>query len=149
MAQLLAARSLALAAAGAILCCAVPAPADDTAARTGGAGWPDVGLAASRPSPKLAGARYGQALGASLVCPFVHLLPGADNLMSRYSGADLEAFKAEARQVALVWNKTLACDPTADINRCRVLSEKSCSEAIREIGPGGIAEPGLIEFRKQ
>lgn len=100
------------------------------------------------PSPKMAGARYGQALGASLVCPFVHLLPGADSLMQRFTGADLETFKSEAQRIALVWKKTLACDPTADINRCRVLSEKSCSEAIKEVGPGGTAEPGLIEFRK-
>lgn len=98
--------------------------------------------------PKLAGARYGQALGSSLVCPYIHLLPAADILMQRYTGAELDAFKAEAQQVALVWKKTLACDPVADINRCRVLSEKSCSEAIKEIGPAGTAAAGLIEFRK-
>lgn len=99
-------------------------------------------------APKLAGARYGQALGASLVCPFIHLMPAADALMGRYSGADLETFKAEAQQVTVVWKKTLGCDPMADINRCRVLSEKSCSEAIKEIGPSGTAATGLIEFRR-
>lgn len=111
------------------------------------AGTTSEGVAAPLP-PKLAGARYGQALGASLVCPFIHLLPGADALMSRYSGGDLETFKAEAQQIAVVWKKTLACDPMADINRCRILSEKSCSEAIKEIGPAGTAAQGLIEFRK-
>jgi hypothetical protein len=98
--------------------------------------------------PKLAGARYGQALGASMVCPFIAMQPAAESLLRRFDGADLEAFKTEAQRVALVWKKTLGCDPRADINRCRVLSEKSCSEALKEIGPDGTAEPGLIVFRK-
>lgn len=99
-------------------------------------------------TPKDFGARYGQALGASLVCPFIHLLPEADALLKRHSGDNLAAFQAEAKRVALIWQKTLACDPRADINRCRILSEKSCSEAIREIGPEGTVAKGLIEFRK-
>lgn len=100
------------------------------------------------PSAKDRGARYGQALGASLVCPFVHLLPAAEELRPSQPGADREQFEAEAKRVALVWQKTLACDPRADINRCRVLSEKSCSEAIRELGPEGTAVRGVLEFRR-
>ncbi len=99
-------------------------------------------------SAKDRGARYGQALGASLVCPFVHLLPAAEELRPSLPGADREQFEAEAKRVALVWQKTLACDPRADINRCRVLSEKSCSEAIRELGPEGTAVNGVLEFRR-
>ena len=130
----------------AVIATAVSAPAGAPALAN--AGVTGSHEAASMMPPKLAGARYGQALGASLVCPFIHLMPAAQDLMSRYSGSDLETFKAEAQQVTVVWKKTLGCDPRADINRCRVLSEKSCSEAIREIGPSGTAAKGLIEFRK-
>ncbi len=112
------------------------------------AAGPDTAETTSTMSPKLAGARYGQALGSSLVCPYIHLMPAAEDLMRRYSGADLDTFKDQAQQIAIVWKKTLGCDPMADINRCRVLSEKSCSEAIKEIGPAGTAAKGLIEFRK-
>lgn len=119
-----------------------------TASTTAGTTMADTTGSPAALPPKLAGARYGQALGSSLVCPYIHLQPAAETLLQRYTGADLDSFKAEAQQVALVWKKTLGCDPIADINRCRVLSEKSCSEAIREIGPAGTAVAGLIEFRK-
>jgi len=98
--------------------------------------------------PKDGGARYGQAIGASLVCPNTFVLPGTEALLKSYSGADLDAFKAAAQSVTLVWKKTLGCDAAADINRCRLLNDKSCSEAIKEIGTAGTVLPGLIEFRK-
>lgn len=98
--------------------------------------------------PKDGGARYGQAIGASLVCPNIFVLPGTEALLKSYSGAELGAFKAEAQSVTLVWKKTLGCDAAADINRCRLLNDKSCSEAIKEIGTAGTVLPGLIEFRK-
>lgn len=110
---------------------------------------PAAAPADARPlTPKDAGARYGQAVGASLVCPYIFLLPKSEALLKAYAGADLEAFTAQAQSVTLVWKKTLGCDAKADINRCRLLNEKSCSEAVKEIGVTGTVLPGLIEFRK-
>jgi len=122
----------------------VPALALAVAALDPAAAAEPVTTAAPLP-PKEAGARYGQALGASLVCPNARLAPAAEALMARYGGADLDAFKETAQRVTLVWKKTLGCDARADINRCRLLNEISCGEALREIGPAGSQLPGLID----
>lgn len=109
-------------------------------------GWTPAAMAADAAvlPPKEAGARYGQALGASLICAGTKLTPAADALLARYSGADLDTFRAQAQSVTLLWKKTLGCDPKADINRCRLLNEISCTEALKEIGPTGSQLPGLI-----
>lgn len=98
--------------------------------------------------PALAGARYGQAVGASRVCPNIHLLPAAEAFKARYDGSQGEVFTKHAQSIALMWEKTLSCDPAKDINRCRILSEKSCSETIKELGAEGTIVRGLVEFRK-
>ena len=49
--------------------------------------------AAAPLTPKDAGQRYGQALGALEVCHGSKLTAKADGLSQSYSGAELEAFK--------------------------------------------------------
>jgi hypothetical protein len=110
-------------------------------ASAGGAGEPDV-------EARSAGIRYGQAVGAAATCAHVVLMPAAAALAQRFESNARQSFRDEAERVARAWARSLDCKTAADINRCRILSEKSCNEALREIGPEGIAIPGLIEFRR-
>jgi hypothetical protein len=97
-------------------------------------------------SPRDAGARQGQAIGASIVCPGTHMTKKAEDLGGAYSGADLEAFNVQSARVTEVWRNLLNCDPQGGPDRCRIINQKSCLEAAQEIGPAGSVLPGLIEL---
>ena len=96
-------------------------------------------------TPKDAGARYGQALGAVEICIGAKVTDRASALNSVYSGADLEAFKAQAAKIYDAWIKVKNCVRQDDPNQCKVIMDESCAAAIAEIGPAGTAIPGLLE----
>ena len=103
-------------------------------------------LAQQAPDPKEAGARYGQALGAVFACPGFR--PGASlgPLMARFSGSDLDTFKAQAARVLGLWQQVKTCNAAAaGPDQCQVVQVKSCREALAEVGPTGTQQPGLIE----
>lgn len=97
-------------------------------------------------SPRDAGARQGQAIGAAIVCPGMHLTKRAEDLGSGFSGADLEAFNTQSAKVAESWRELLNCDLKGGSDKCRIINEKSCLEAAQQIGPSGSVLPGLIEI---
>ena len=103
-------------------------------------------LAQQAPDPKEAGARYGQALGAVLACPGFRPGAGLGPLMSRFSGSDLETFKAQAARVLGLWQQVKTCNAAAaGPDQCQVVQVKSCREALAEVGPTGTQQPRLIE----
>ncbi len=93
-------------------------------------------------SPEEAGARYGQALGASRLCRGYEVLPGADELAAIFKGDELTAFQEAAARVVQAWQRTTSCQDGA--NMCMRYQLASCNEAMREIGPQGVRYPGLI-----
>ena len=93
-------------------------------------------------SPEEAGARYGQALGASRLCRGYEVLPGADALAATFKGDELTAFQEAAAHVVQAWQRTTSCQDGA--NMCMRYQLASCNEAMREIGPQGVRYPGLI-----
>ena len=93
-------------------------------------------------SPEEAGARYGQALGASRLCRGYEVLPGADELAVTFKGDELTAFQEAAAHVVQAWQRTTSCQDGA--NMCMRYQLASCNEAMREIGPQGVRYPGLI-----
>ena len=93
-------------------------------------------------SPEEAGARYGQALGASRLCRGYEVLPGADELAATFKGDELTAFQEAAGHVVQTWQRTTSCQDGA--NMCMRYQLASCNEAMREIGPQGVRYPGLI-----
>ncbi len=106
--------------------------------------------AASNPvlTPKDAGARFGQALGAAEVCYGSKVTGKANGLEAAYSAADQEAFKAQAAKIFDAWHKVKNCADQFDPNRCKIIMDKSCLAAEAEIGPSGNVLPGLVEFIK-
>jgi hypothetical protein len=96
-------------------------------------------------TPKDAGARYGQALGAVEICIGAKVTDKASALNSVYSGSDLEAFKAQAAKIYDAWIKVKNCVRQDDPNQCKVIMDESCAAAIAEIGPAGTAVPGLLD----
>jgi hypothetical protein len=96
-------------------------------------------------TPRDAGARYGQALGAVEICIGSKVTEKASALNSVYSGADLEAFKAQAAKIYDAWIKVKNCVREDDPDQCKVIMDESCAAAIGEIGPSGTALPGLLE----
>lgn len=118
--------------------------------RSAGAEPPDKALAAARAAvskltPRDAGARYGQALGAIEVCIGTKMTEKASALGSVYEGPDLEAFKTQSAKIYDAWIKVKHCVRQDDPNQCKVIMDESCTAAIAEIGPSGTALPGLLE----
>jgi hypothetical protein len=97
-------------------------------------------------NPRDAGIRYGQAAGMAVVCLNMKPTAKAEALASSFTGADLETFKVQAETVVQSWKKTLTCAHTSDPNPCRLAHQMSCREAYKEIGPGGLVAPGLVEL---
>jgi hypothetical protein len=95
-----------------------------------------------------AGARYGQALGAVEICYGSKVTDKAKALQAAYTGADLEAFQAQAAKIFEAWRKVKACANQFDPNQCKIIMDKSCLGAEAEIGAAGTAIPGLVDFMK-
>ena len=93
-------------------------------------------------SPEEAGARYGQAMGASRLCKGYEVLPGADELAATFKGDELRAFREAAARVVQAWQRTTSCQDGPIM--CMRYQLASCNEAMREIGPEGVRYPGLI-----
>jgi hypothetical protein len=93
-------------------------------------------------SPEEAGARYGQAMGASRLCRGYEVLPGADELAATFKGDELRAFREAAARVVQAWQRTTSCQDGPIM--CMRYQLASCNEAMREIGPEGVRYPGLI-----
>ncbi len=110
----------------------------------GTAAWSQPG----RLSAEDLGARYGQALGASLVCPGAVVTAKAEALAASLDAREAEAFKRQAAAVLQLWQKIPVCDAaTHGPNQCKIANDLSCREAMRDIGPEGRHVPGLIEWR--
>jgi hypothetical protein len=99
-------------------------------------------------SPKEAGARFGQALGAIEICYGSKVTDKAKALGDSYNGAEQEAFKAQAGKIYDAWVKVKNCKNQQDPNQCKIMMDKSCAMAEAEIGSSGSAMPGLVEFMR-
>jgi hypothetical protein len=104
---------------------------------------------ASPLTPQEAGARYGEALGAIEICDGTALTDKAKNLKSSFAGAELDRFTAQAAKIYSAWVTVKNCVHQHDPNPCRIITQKSCLEAISEIGPHGSALPGLLDVRNR
>ena len=96
-------------------------------------------------SAKDAGARYGEAAGAALVCYGLKITPQVAELRGRYQGADLAEFDAQAGKVLKAWRAALDCEHAEGPNDCKVSQQWSCRQALQEIGPSGSEVRGLVE----
>ena len=92
-----------------------------------------------------AGRRAGEAGGAALVCYGLRITDKVTELRTRYEGDDLAEFDDQARKVLQAWQATKTCKNASGPNECKVSQQWSCLQALREIGPGGSALPGLVE----
>ena len=99
-------------------------------------------------SAKDAGARFGQALGAIEICYGSKVTDKAKAMGDAYSGADQDAFKAQAGKIFDAWVKVKNCKNQDDPNQCKIIIDKSCATAESEIGSSGSVFPGLVEFSK-
>ena len=99
-------------------------------------------------SPKEAGARYGEAAGAALVCAELKITPQVAELRARYQGDDLTEFDAQAGKILKSWRETLSCEHAEGPNDCKLSQQWSCRQAMQEIGPSGSAVRGLVEPAK-
>ena len=100
-------------------------------------------------SPRDLGARYGQALGASLACPGTRVTEKAEALSAGMRDEAREEFKRQAAVVVALWRKIPACDgATHGPNQCKLANNVSCREAYLDIGPEGRHLPGLIEWQR-
>jgi hypothetical protein len=99
--------------------------------------------------PIEAGARYGEARGASQLCPGFAMSKSADALAVAYQGADQKVFQAQAEKIFDAWRKVKNCVRPLDPNPCRIMIELSCRSALSEIGPNGSVRPDLLELRKR
>lgn len=114
--------------------------------------YPLHALAAGEPQAGAArddGLRYGQALGVLEVCHGSKMTDKGKALESKYTGADLESFKTAAAGTLEAWMKVRACANQKDPNTCKIIMDRSCQAAEREIGQEGNAIPGLVEFLKR
>lgn len=102
-------------------------------------------LAEEKVDAKLAGARFGQALGSELICYGLKSTEKAKALPAKYTGDDAAAFSRESDKVLAAWREAATCKNAKGPNECRLLFEASCSAAFREIGPNGTSIPGLVE----
>lgn len=96
-------------------------------------------------SAKEAGARYGEAAGAVLVCSGLKITPQVADLRARYQGDDLTEFDAQAGKILKVWRETLNCQHADGPSDCKVSQQWSCRQAMEEVGPSGSAVRGLVE----
>jgi hypothetical protein len=96
-------------------------------------------------SAKDAGARYGEAAGAALVCYGLRITPQVADLRGRYQGDELAEFDAQAAKILEAWRETLTCTHAEGPNDCKISQQVSCRQALQEIGPSGSALPGLVE----
>lgn len=96
-------------------------------------------------SAKDAGARYGEAAGAALVCYGLRITPQVAELRGRYQGDALAEFDAQAGKILEAWRETLSCVHAEGPNDCKVSQQLSCRQALQEIGPAGSAVRGLVE----
>jgi hypothetical protein len=96
-------------------------------------------------SAKDAGARYGEAAGAVLVCYGLKITPRVAELRARYEGDELAEFDAQAGKILSAWRETLNCTHADGPNDCKVSQQWSCRLAVQEIGPAGSKVPGLVE----
>ena len=96
-------------------------------------------------SAKDAGARYGEAAGAVLVCYGLKITPRVAALRARYRGDELAEFDAQAGKILSAWRETLNCTHADGPNDCKVSQQWSCQQAVQEIGPAGSKVPGLVE----
>lgn len=96
-------------------------------------------------SPKDAGARYGEAAGAALVCYGLRITPRVADLRARYQGDALAEFDAQAGKILQAWRSVRSCDQANGPNDCKVSQQWSCRQALQEIGPSGTAVRGLVE----
>lgn len=105
--------------------------------------------AAPRSTAKLsardAGARYGEAAGAILVCDGLRITDRVAELRALYQGDELTDFDAQAGKILQAWRDTLNCEHADGPADCRVSRQWSCRQALQEIGPSGTALQGLIE----
>ena len=96
-------------------------------------------------SAKDAGARYGEAAGAVLVCYGLKITPLVATLRARYQGDELAEFDAQAGKILSAWRETLNCTHADSPNDCKLSQQWSCQQAMQEIGPAGSKVPGLVE----
>lgn len=94
---------------------------------------------------KDAGARYGEAAGAALVCYGLQITPRVAELRARYQGDQLAEFDAQAGKILQAWRATRDCEHSDGPNDCKVSQQWSCRQALQEIGPSGTAVRGLVE----
>lgn len=96
-------------------------------------------------APKDAGARYGEAAGAVLVCSGLRITPLVAELRARYQGTELAEFDAQAGKILEAWRDTLTCEHADGPSDCKLSQQWSCRQALQEIGPSGTKVPGLVE----
>ena len=94
---------------------------------------------------KDAGARYGEAAGAALVCNGLQITQRVADLRARYEGEALAEFDAQAGKVLQAWRSSLDCEHAEGPNDCKISQQWSCHQALQEIGPSGTALRGLVE----
>lgn len=101
------------------------------------------------------GARHGQALSAAKICPGARTTAKVAALAASVREPDRKTFNASSQKIVVAWDKAFICqdvDPAQfprEINACRKSKILSCSQTWSEIGPGGSALPGLLEFAPQ
>lgn len=96
-------------------------------------------------SAKEAGARYGEAAGAALVCSGLKITPQVAELRGRYQGDELAEFDAQAGKVLQAWRDARNCEHADGPADCKVSQQWSCRQAMKEIGPSGSEVRGLVE----
>lgn len=130
---------------GLLLVCAVLAAPSFAAEPTETEATDEARSAVAQMTPHDAGSRYGQALGAIEICPGTQTTVKVPALNRIYTGADLQAFQAQAFRIYNAWIKLKQCATVEDPSECRVVIEESCAAATIEIGPSGTVFPGLLE----
>jgi hypothetical protein len=112
----------------------------------------DPGFADPAPAAELsareAGARYGEAAGAALVCTRLKITPRVAELRARYEGDGLAEFDAQAAKVLQSWRATQTCEHANGPEDCKVTQQLSCKLAMKEIGPGGTVIEGLVDAKE-
>jgi hypothetical protein len=111
------------------------------------AGTAQPAPAAASLSARDAGARYGEAAGAALVCLRLKITPRVAELRARYEGDGLAEFDAQAAKVLQSWRSTQTCEHANGPDDCKVTQQLSCKLAMKEIGPGGTVIEGLVDAK--
>jgi len=101
----------------------------------------------AKATPIELGTRYGQAAGVAVLCYGLKVMPKAEQLKNRFSGADREAFDKQAAKILAAWQKTLRCENSGGPNECKLSHTWSCQLGLKELGPNGTVLPGLVEQR--